>query len=378
VKVLLVTAHWPPRLSGHGDFSYKLAEALTSEGRHVEVLVLDAEPQELRPLPSGGRVEAFPFPKTLRQLIKLVRRIDAIAPDVVCLQFEANAFRLRARPHLLPLLLRARGRRVVMTYHELWAPRRAGRIAKAILLNAPNRVVTFSRWHADGVNRFRKVGAKADIIACATNIETSSTRALNRVRFGFDANTTVLTFFGFIMPSHNIETLLHVLAGLRKNGRNVMLSMIGRFDPSVDGYHQRLRDCAQELGVAGSVCWHGRVEDAGAVARLLNVTDVGMLPYDTGAGENNGAFAAMATHGLAIVTTAGERSKDMEAEGIASFVRPNHEALTEAVQHLMDDEQMRSLLAKRARSWSERRSWANCGAAYSRLLQGSREAEDLR
>lgn len=369
MKVVLVTPHWPPRASGHGDYSWHLTQSLSDKGADISVVVLGQEELDSFDDP-GIKVSAAPFPDSLKRMRNVTSFVAAQDPDVVCLQFEANAYQLKAFPHLLPLALRLRGQRVVLMYHELWAPRRAGRLAKFVLLNAPQRVVAFSRWHAEGMQRFRKFGSQVDIIAVATNIlrpELGDLR-LHRARFGFTNDDTVVSYFGFIVPEHRLHNLLEAVASARRKVPGIRLSIIGGFDTQRNSYHQSLEAQARELGIASVTTWHGRVEDPQAVARLLGVTDVGVLPYDTGVGENNGAFVAMAQYGFPIVTTRGARSGLMEAEGVAKFVADSPTDIEGAIVCLADDPVEAEQLGSRAEQWSSRRTWDKLAQAFMEVF----------
>lgn len=367
MRTTLVTAHYPPRLSGHADFSELLALSLAERGLDMSVVVLGqadiAEHPELD-------VSSGPFPRGLRSLNAAVEKIESTNPDVVLLQFEAHAFELAWMPHMLPAALRRRGHRVVMTYHELWKPGRFGAVPKAVLLNSAHRVVTFSYWHAQGVRRFRRFGDAPDIVACGSNIirPVDGDRDLLRARYGVEGSAVVLTFFGFIIKEHRVLELLEAVAGLRGGGTDVRLQIIGRFDPVIDGYHQRLVARSRELGLDQAVTWHGRVLDDEAVGRLIAMSDLGVLPYDTGVGENNGAFSAFAHHGVAAVTTRGERSKLMERGEVALFAQPTADDLERAIREALNDDSLREVVGKRAKAWAERRSWAAVAEAYEALL----------
>ena len=373
MRVALVTAHYPPKLSGHADFCGHLAQALVDEALDVSVVVLGAE--DVADDLEKVDVAAAPFPGTWSDMTEAVKTIEATDPDVICLQFEAHAFRLKQRPHLLALRLRCRGHRVVMTYHELWKPGRFGHAAKAILLNSAHRVVAFSHWHAEGIARFRKIGTPADIIACGSNIvrPVTADRRLMRARFDIPDDVVLFTFFGFVMIEHKVEELLTALSMVREQGIDARLQLIGRFDPEVDGYHQRLVNLVGELRLGDAVTWHGRVMDDADVARLIQVSDAGVLPYDTGVGENNGAFAALAHYGIPTVTTRGERSNVMEQVDVARFTEPTAEGLAEGMLDLARDTAGRELLSKRVAEWASRRSWKLAGLAYAELLRGTEE-----
>ena len=369
MKVTLVTAHYPPRLSGHGDFCMHLASSLHTEGLDVSVVVLG---QDLVIDSDGLDVRTAPFPGTRRDLTAALDAVEATNPDVICLQFEAHAFRSKWLPRLLPLALRRRGHRVIMTYHELRKPGRLGQVPKAVLLNSAHRVVAFSKWHAEGIGRFRHIGQPADIVACGPSIVRAITadRRLLRARFAIPDDMILFTFFGFVMVQHKLAELLESLTAVRSNGVDARLQVIGRFDPIVDGYHQQLADLVSDLGLTEAVTWHGRVMSDDDVARLLQISDVGVLPYDTGVGENNSSLAALAHYGVPTVTTRGERSAEMETMEVAYFVEPTLAGLTVAMLDLGRDRARRDLLSKRVREWSDRRSWAKVGSAYASLLTG--------
>jgi len=372
VRVALVTAHYPPLLSGHADYCELLAHALIDEGLDVEVVVLGSTSAtgEGRRTPDGIKVSSGPLPASLSDLVKAVDAISATNPDVVLLQFEAHAFMLKWMPHLLPAAIRHRGLRVVMTYHELWKPGRFGHLPKAILLNTADRVVTFSRWHAAGVSRFRHVGPSPDIVACGSNITkvVSADRQLLRARYDIGVDAVVFTSFGFIMADHCTNELIRSVANLRSEGIDARLQVIGRFDPATDGYHQHLTQTCREFELNDAITWHGRVVDELAVARLIGLSDIGVLPYSSGVGENNGAFAAFAHYGLPTVTTSGDRSVAMEQEAIALFAEPTEQGLTDAMRTLATDAEQRILLAKTVKEWSLRRTWKVVGTTYAALL----------
>jgi glycosyltransferase involved in cell wall biosynthesis len=199
-----------------------------------------------------------------------------------------------------------------------------------------------------------------------------------RVRFGLPADTAIIGFFGFILPEHGIHLLLEAQSNLVRQGRRVTLSVVGEFQPTLNGYHQRLLDLAADLRVSDAVTWHGRVTDPEAVARLLAVCDLGILPYDSGVGENNTAFAAFAHVGVPVVTTRGKRSAEMEAEGVAVFADPTAGDLAAAVGRVLDDRGLAAEIARRGEVWSARRNWERVTAGYQAVLRPGSSTVEIR
>lgn len=367
MKIVFITPHWPPRLSGLGDFSWHLAKGLVELGDAVEVIVLgQVEAEELL----GAVITTFPLPRTIPDVWRLAGRVARLRAEAVSLQFEAHAFDLRSRPHLLPLALRVRGSRVAVTYHELWRSRRFGRTAKFLNLALANRIIAPSAWHAAGIHRYRRFGAPVDVIPVPTNFPLEGAdRGLLRAQFGVPADLPVVTFFGFVIPEHRVEELVGAVGILKREGLQVHASIIGGINPSENSYHQGLLDLAKQQGVVDQLTWHGRVDDRDAVGRLLSIADVGVLPYASGVGENNGTFAALAHFGVPTVTTTGPRSGRMEAEAVALFTDGSRSSLAVAVRKLLDDHQLATALAERTSRWSACRSWQAVTAAHRAVLE---------
>lgn len=363
MRIVLVTPHWPPCLSGLGDYAWHLSHALALAGVDVDVVVLgdDVAAADF----SGGPVRSVPLPTRTRQLREAAETILRDSPDAVCLQFEAHAFQLRATPHLLPALLRLRRVPVVLTYHELWPPRRLGRLMKLALLQTPNRVIVTSEWHREGVRRFRRAGRIPNIVPVGTNVPgIPGDRMLLRSRFGFEDGIAIITFFGFVIPAHNVHEVVEAVAILVEQNRDVRLSVIGAFDPIRNSYHQRLVAAVDRLRLDSHVTFHGRVEEPAAVARLIAITSVGVLPYDQGVGENNGSFAAFAALGVPVVTTRGPRSPRMEDEDVAVFSEPRPAELATSIVGLLDDGESAASIGARAETWASSRTWRRTAEAY--------------
>jgi glycosyltransferase involved in cell wall biosynthesis len=309
-------------------------------------------------------VRTVAFPSSPRSLAALTDEVLSLRPTVVCVQFEANAFGLDPAPHLVPLALRLAGVPVMVFYHELWPPKRFAKLAKVALLNAPHSVGVSTDWHAAGVRRFRRVGPPPVLIPVASNIVRRTGEPLDRVRYGLPVGRIVLTFFGFVGPQHCFAELIDAVARIRDTGIDVCLSVIGAVDFLKNGYHQYLRGMVEELVLVDRVIWHGRVAEDDAVARLISATDIAVIPYADGVGENNGAFAALARFGLPIVTTRGDRSARLEERGTALFAEATGAGLSESIMQLLEQAELRAEVAAAALRWASEHDWDAAATAY--------------
>jgi glycosyltransferase involved in cell wall biosynthesis len=302
-------------------------------------------------------------------MVELLRELHHVHADAVLYQYEVHAWNGSLAAALLPLILRLQGVRVIVNYHEAWRFGRFGRLAKAAVVNAPHRIVTTSPWHAAVTATWRRRGAPPDVIAVSSNLESAvGDRALTRTRYGIPADRFVVTSFGFVSEAHNSAELLEAIA-LTGDDR-VYLSVIGGFDRFRNGYHQRLVERARTLGLAERVSWHGRLDDGDDLARLLTISDAVVIPYANGACYGSCALASLASVGVPVITTRGERTQ-LGADAPFVLCEATSESLAAGIRQVLDaDPAERDGLGKASRVWAERLSWDDIADAYLQIVHG--------
>ena len=133
MKVLLVTAEYPPVPGGVGDYSRRLVESLTGLGEELIVFTsTEPDPERLGAsreeaswrFPEGQKIW-YAVPRWTWQSWRLLKgRIQAERPDVVHIQYQAASYGMRPFIHAVPALIRSWGIRplVVVTFHDLRVP----------------------------------------------------------------------------------------------------------------------------------------------------------------------------------------------------------------------------------------------------------------
>ncbi|MGH9805391.1 MAG: glycosyltransferase family 4 protein [Candidatus Acidiferrales bacterium] len=163
-----------------------------------------------------------------------------------------------------------------------------------------------------------------------------------RLKFGLSEGELVLGTVGMFYPDKGQESLLRMLAVLRRKfpACRVLLAGEGPERP-------RLERLARELEIAPAVCFTGFVEDVAAVYAAL---DVFLFPaVDEGLGT---ALLAAMAHGLPVVAlreTAASEVVDHERSGLlVADCKP--ETLVDAVRSLLADAQAARRLGEGARA----------------------------
>jgi glycosyltransferase involved in cell wall biosynthesis len=323
MRVLFVTGEFPPTPGGVGDYTDRLAGALTDQGHVVGVFTSarasDGEAANTdtvwanRP---GASIWRSVGRWNLRAWRTLAAQIQSWRPDVVHIQYQAGAYGLRGAVTLYPWLLRLWNVRPlsVVTFHDLLPPhmfsgsgrlgfdRRAvawlGRGADAaIATNADDarQLVTMQARRVWQV----PIGANIPVVS-------SPNRQDLRAQYGIVREAPLLAYFGFYNASKGLLELLTAFAALTQQRPDARLLLIGggagQTDPTNVQFAERLRQHAQSLAVSDRLIWTGYTDAAG-VSACLHAADVVVLPFRDGVSLRRGTFMAALSHGCAIVST---------------------------------------------------------------------------
>lgn len=309
MKVLLVAGEFPPQQGGLGDFTRCLATALVDEGCRVTVLA----PREATPVDPAWRFAVRPEAggwgsADLRRMVRL-----AEGYDVVNLQYQAAAYRMRGSINLLPWVLRRAP--LVTTFHDLrvpylfpkagparrWAVRALLRgSAAAILTNEEDLVAA----------RTGSPGADLHLVHIGSNVfpveVTPEERQRFRARIGVPDEATLVCYFAFLNATKGGMELVRAAAQARGEGADLRLLFIGgdvgASDPTNAAYARRVFAEAETLGLTPWIHRTGYLDQAG-VSIAFAAADVCALPFMDGASYRRGSLMAALAHGVPVVTT---------------------------------------------------------------------------
>lgn len=313
---------------GVADYTAILARSLSDQGCQVSALTSMRAASDASREESPSTVATYPLldhwdPVSVWRAV--VQLVEEQRPDVVHVQYQTGAYGMRIGANLLPWLLRARPRRprLLVTFHDLKEPYllpkigRARHLATALLASGADAVVVTN--HED----FRQVASTVTpdrtrpllgrrplaAIPIGSNIlrpPPDFDRAEWRARLGATASDFVIGFFGFLVPSKGLETLLAGFENLLADGRPVRLAMIGASAGDTDlggnSYGAEIRRRLASRKLRDRVSWTGFASED-AVAAYLRACDVACLPFREGASLRHGTLAAAIVQGLPIVTT---------------------------------------------------------------------------
>ncbi|MET9212493.1 MULTISPECIES: glycosyltransferase family 4 protein [unclassified Nocardia] len=167
-----------------------------------------------------------------------------------------------------------------------------------------------------------------------------------------------------LVPHKQIEDALTAVAALRGRFPDVHLDVIG------DGWWApNLRACADELGIADAVTFHGHVDEQ-RKHEILSTAWVHVMPSRK---EGWGlAVIEAAQHG---VPTIGYRSSrgltDSIVDGVTGLLVDDAPALAEAAADLLADPETRLMMGEKARARAREFSWEQTGSGVYEVLSAA-------
>lgn len=387
MRVCLVCAEYAPHVGGLADYIRLLATHLSAAGDQVLVLTgtgCSGSPSDAFEV--RGSVSAWNFGlfRALRQMA------DSFRPDVVHLQFQTAAYGMHPAIMLTPSWFRLRRPSIacLTTFHDLRLPYlfpKAHPVRRWLLRLMATQSAVAIATNGDDFSRLNAMGAATCAIPIGSNVARSNEPTFSREelaeRWGVPADGAVIGFFGLLNRSKGFDTLLRAVRGLRDDGREVSLLMMGErtgaSDPTNRAYGAEMDALVATLGLTDTLHWTGYLDEA-TLSRALRSVDVCALPFVDGASYRNGTLLAALTNGVPLVTTATAAVTD--AAGLPLLANRKHAllspatdaaALAEALAQLLDDRDLRLRLAENALELSLAFAWQGIAERHAALYRGA-------
>lgn len=358
-RVLFVTGEYPPMRGGIGDYTARLADALTRQGWDPAVL-------------THRRAAGSPYVAStvVRWGWDLPAHVRAAARQtgaaVIHVQYQTGAFAMHPAVNLLPFL--ARDWPVVTTFHDLRAPYLFPKVgplrplANWALARGSAAVISTNREDYTALQRHRPRRGGLSFIPIGSNLPEPSGASPEetRHRLGVPVDRATVGFFGFLTRDKGIDLLLVALESLPEPRPALVLA--GAALPDTDTANaEYLAWLDRRLVEATVPVIRLGYLDAQDAADLLAAVDLVALPFRTGASLRHGTLVAALCCGAAIVTTAPPRPewldplRDREHLWLVPPGQP--EPLSAAIAALLADRPLRDRLQRAARLISPFFSW---------------------
>ncbi|BCA54122.1 hypothetical protein W02_12620 [Nitrospira sp. KM1] len=390
MKVLVISAAFPPMKAGEADHTYRICLELAKRGLHVELLTTH-----------GSRVDpSFPFTVhpwmndwSWHAMPRFANFVSRCAPDVVLFIYIGWIYQDHPMMTFAPTVIRRiRSQcrivtqfeypmgcnndkfsllsRVVRRLAERWAGHDVDYVFGTLLRDSDAVIVLSDRHKQMLADLSPSIHGKLTLIppppllTIAKNI-TPELRRQVRFSLGYTPADVVFVYFGYIYPPKGVETLLrafHIICEGRENVRLLLIGgVVAHEYPDRPDFAQEMRELPKELGFDRQVKWIGAFEtDSDLASRYLYASDICVFPHDLGVYLNNSSFAGAVAHGLPTVATRASHVEPtfIDGENLLFCTPKSPESMAAAMRLILDDGQLRKRLARgAAKLASEWFSW---------------------
>jgi polysaccharide biosynthesis protein PslF len=384
VKVLVISAAFPPMPAGEADHAFHLCEHLAARGLDIHVLTTK----------ENAAAGSFPFAVypliqnwSWPDLLSLARFIRRCSPDAILLMYSGWIYNDHPMITFVPVLAKILIPHIPFVtqfeidYFSFQASFLTQTTLKVIrhcigpekidsvlgtLFSASDRIIVLSERHqTQFAQRFPGIHGKSIVIPPPSLLHMSpanneALRRRSREAFGVRPGDFLIAHFGYLYPSKGVETLFKALQMTNNRRRNVRLLMVGGGKKAAlnRSYIQELETLAKRLEIDDKIIWTGEYAwDSDEASRYLRLADACVLPFTEGVSLNRSSFAAAVAHGLPTVTTKGKllESPFIDRKNVLLCPPNDPESLADTLDHLIDSPELRQQL--RAGALELTREW---------------------
>lgn len=401
MKILIISAAYPPMHAGEASNAYFLAKRLVD--RKVEVHVLTSE-GNTGGTDSGIAVHPIMRNWSWREMFRMRAFLRRCSPDAVLLMYLGKmygyhpmiTFAATISKQVLPqvpFVTRfenvfgeadpakfswfSRGvRRTVIQ----WAGPSNVSYSEGTILRDSDHLIFLCERHRDEMTKnWQTVHRKARIIPPPPNVALCSVspataRQRGRQKLGISSESFVIAFLGYIYPAKGVDTLLRAFEQICRRRGDVRLLFIGGrndLDVAVDvAYLDKVEELSRQLRIDDKIIWTGAFNpESGEASIYLYAADVCALPFVEGAQMNNSSLGSVAVHGIPIITTKGKRIEApfRDRENVLLCPPNDSDALAGAMDSLITTPELRERLSKGATKLAN--EWFSWESALDRTLQ---------
>ncbi len=297
MKICFVVGAFPLMKCGVGDYCKKIAEELTKKGNEVYIITSKKASNKSNILNIYNIIEKWDN----SAIQKILDKLQEIKPDIVNIQYPSDEYKNNLSMNILPIKIKKIIKcKVTATIHEYECFTWKRRIRNYLNFKNLDKIIVVEKEFIDLIKKDFK---KKDIVHIPISSNIPRSKLTNEgkeellKKYGL-LNKKVISYFGFSVPSKGIEYLLNCVAKLN----DTVILFINQLDPNNE-YHKSLLELIDKLNIKEKVIITGFLDDENAVADLLSISNVCVLPFTEGVKTRNGSFLAAYNQQIPIITT---------------------------------------------------------------------------
>lgn len=413
MKVLVISAAYPPFHAGEATNTYFLCKQLADRKLDVHVLTSQGCTGTGEP---GITVHPIMDQWSWAEIPRFKAFLKRSAPDAIYLMYLGVMYHYHPMitftptiakklfPHV-PFVTRFENVRACTDPSRMslvsrvfrkyvvqeWAGRGGVSYNFGTLIRDSDRIIALCKLHRDVIleespdakDKVSLIPPPPNMRICKGDVESCRRQ---RAKFGLDPEDFVFAFLGYIYPSKSVETLLRAFQIVMSQKTQVKLLFVGgKFDLNYNGediYVEQMYALSKELRVDSNIVWTGSFNaDSEEGSLSLQAADVGVFTFNNGVQLNNSSFSSMASHGLPMIATRGPYLDEpfVHRENVMLCEPNDPNVLAQSMLLMMENPELRERLRRGAlRLASEWFSWERATERTIELLQGHELSHESR
>ncbi len=373
---IVLLGNFPPRRCGIATFTHDVYRALEAACPDAVIeAVAMTDPGVSHDYPPEV---AFDIRQNERgDYATAARRINALAPDVVCVQHEYGIFGGDAGDYLLDLL-DAVNCPVVTTLHTvLIAPDLHQRRVLLRLAQRSAKLIVMAEKGREILRKVYGIGdGKIAVIPHGAPDRPLLDTALAKPRFGLEGREVALTF-GLLSPNKGVETMIRALPRIAAARPKILYLVLGATHPHLvaregEAYRDTLVALAEQLGVGDHVRFVETYVGDDDLLDYLAAADLYVTPYLNEAQITSGTLTFAVALGRPVISTPYWHAQELLADERGVLVPfGDADALADAAIALLSDDDRRGRISANAYAAGRTMLWSSLASRYLALFDAA-------
>ena len=264
----MVTGSYPPDTCGVGDFTAHLVQALLKQGVDVDVV--------------------YSQRWGLRGLANVQKRITALSPDIVHMQYPTIGYGASLAPQLLSLW-----NRCIITIHEISQTHILRRLSLLPFSVRSHHIIFTNAYERKYALRWIPwIADRSSIVPIGSSMEIGHQNQ--------EKDLIEVVYLAIIRPDKGLEQIIDLASLIKDRKLDVRIRVIGKPHPKYPDFFHRMYQQSKNL----PILWNLDLPDK-TVVDLLARSQAGYLPFPDGASERRSSLFALLVNGVVTVTTKG-------------------------------------------------------------------------
>lgn len=373
-EILFLTSY-PPRECGIATYSQDLVKALNNKFNRSFTI-------NICPLESGN--EKHQYTNEIKYILNTdhADEFTRLAVDIndnaniqlVLIQHEFGLFNKNGDD--LQVFLKLLVKPVVIVFHTvLPRPQESLKIKVQQLAGAAESLIVMTNSSAKILTEEYAISpGKITVIPHGTHLVPHADREVLKAKYNISGKK-VLSTFGLLGSGKSIETTLDALPAIVKKNPDVLFLIIGKTHPSVikhegEKYREMLEAKVAALELADNVQFINSFLPLPDLLEYLQLTDIYLFTSRDPDQAVSGTFSYAISCGCPIISTPIPHAREVlqnDTGIIIDFGNPVQ--LTEAVNKLLNDEQLRKNISSNGLHRMASTAWENAAIAHALLFK---------